>query len=86
MNVLNMLNVKYVIQQDEEGRSYPAVNPQANGNAWFVEKVKVVSTADYEIQELENLDTKREAVVTEKNADGLNRFDFVVDSTATIDW
>lgn len=85
MNVLNMLNVKYVIQQDEEGRSYPAVNPQANGNAWFVEKVKVVSTADDEIQELENLDTKREAVVTEKNADGLNRFDFVVDSTATIE-
>ncbi len=33
LGVLNMLNVKYIVQQDEEGRSYPATNPDANGNA-----------------------------------------------------
>lgn len=84
MNVLNMLNVKYVIQQDEEGRSYPAVNPEANGNAWFVRKLNKVGSADEAIQALKNLDTKNEAVVNSADMGSLDRFEFEVDSTASI--
>jgi hypothetical protein len=36
LEVLNMLNVKYVIQTDKEGKEIPTINPDANGNAWFV--------------------------------------------------
>ncbi len=84
IGVLNMLNVKYVIQEDKEGRTYPAVNPGANGNAWFVSKLVEVSSADAEILALEKLDIKNEAVVNTNKVEGINRFNFQVDSTANI--
>ncbi|MGS0527790.1 YfhO family protein [Zobellia nedashkovskayae] len=84
MGVLNMLNVKYVIQQDEEGKSYPAVNPDANGNAWFVNHVVKVNSANEEIQALDKLNTRTEAVVNVAKVNNLKAFDFIVDSTATI--
>ena len=59
--VLDMLNVKYVIVPTGQG-DVPITNPFANGNAWFVEKVKFVSSADQEMKALDSLDTKREAV------------------------
>ena len=84
IGILNMLNVKYVVQQDEEGNSYPALNPEANGNAWFVKKILKVNSADEEITALEKLDTKNEAVVNTSKVTGINRFEFQVDSTASI--
>lgn len=63
VRVLNMLNVKYVIQSDENGQKLALVNPAANGNAWFVEKVKFVSSANEEMKALDNLDTKKIVVV-----------------------
>ena len=41
MNVLNMLNTKYIIAEDQ-GQIFPYTNTEANGNAWFVSKLKVV--------------------------------------------
>ncbi|WP_149275589.1 YfhO family protein [Pareuzebyella sediminis] len=84
MGILNMLNVKYVIQQDEEGASYPLVNSDANGNAWFVRKIIEVKDSDAEIQALENLDTKNEAVLNSEKFDDFDQRDFQVDSTASI--
>ena len=84
IRVLNMLNVKYVVQQDEEGRRYPARNPNANGNAWFVEKLVEVTNTDEEIKALDSLDVKNEAVVNINAFSGINRFNFQKDSTATI--
>ncbi len=63
LEVLNMLNVKYVVQKDEEGRSYAATNPEANGNAWFVETLIPVKNANAEIMALDSLDTRTQAVV-----------------------
>ncbi|MFM9826602.1 YfhO family protein [Flavobacterium sp.] len=62
MEVLNMLNVKYVIQTDTSGVSVPAQNPNANGNAWFIKSLKTVSSADAEMKALNDLDTKNVAV------------------------
>ena len=62
IEVLNMLNVKYIIQTDKEGKEFPVVNPDANGNAWFVESVKLVNKPDDVMKALNDLDTKKVAV------------------------
>ena len=84
IRVLNMLNVKYVLQEDEEGKSYPAINPNANGNAWFVDKLLQVKNADEEIRALDSLDVKNNAVVNTTTFRSLKRFDFDKDSTASV--
>ncbi len=57
---LNMLNTKYVIYNPEA----PAIeNPYAYGNAWFVEEVKTVNSADEEITALAQLDLSKQAVM-----------------------
>ncbi|MGJ5641021.1 YfhO family protein [Formosa sp. S-31] len=67
INVLNMLNTKYVIAQNEQGQVFPYENTDANGNAWFVEQVKHVDSANEEILELDSLDNKRIAVSTSES-------------------
>jgi hypothetical protein len=85
MAVLNMLNVKYVIQSDEQGQQVPTLNGQANGNAWFVSKVKIVNSADDEMRALNNMDTKNEAVINKSRfPDAVTKTTFVKDSIATI--
>lgn len=66
LGVLNMLNTKYVIVPAKD-QVFAIPNPQANGNAWFVKNIKTVANADSEIVALYHLDTKREAVVQQKN-------------------
>jgi len=62
LEVLNMLNVKYVIQTDKEGKEFPTINPDANGNAWFVNDVKIVNKANDEMKLLDRIDTKKAAI------------------------
>ncbi|MCW2119736.1 YfhO family protein [Flavobacterium sp. 7A] len=62
MQVLNMLNVKYVIQTDKEGKEFPTSNPNAYGNAWFVHDLKLVNKANDEMKTLEGFNTKTAAV------------------------
>ncbi len=62
IEVLNMLNVKYIIQTNDKGEEFPVVNPDANGNAWFVKELKMVNSADAEMKALNKLDTKNVAV------------------------
>lgn len=62
LEVLNMLNVKYVIQTDKEGKEIPTINPEANGNAWFVSDLKLVNKADDVMKALDHLNTKNTAV------------------------
>lgn len=78
MNVLNMLNTKYFIVNDEQG-VFPYTNTDANGNAWFVETLQKVASANDEITALDSLDTKLKAVTT---APELSNATFTVDSTA----
>lgn len=62
IEVLNMLNVKYVIQTDKEGKEFPVINPDANGNAWFVNDVKLVNKANDEMKMLDRINTKKAAI------------------------
>ena len=79
-----MLNVKYIIQQDEEGGSFPAINDDANGNAWFVGKIKPVGSANEEIQGLADFDSKEEAIVNTKVYPTVTKLNFELDSLASI--
>ncbi len=83
IEVLNMLNVKYVIQKDKEGKEFPVSNPAVNGNAWFVSQVKLVNSADEEMKALDSLDSKNEAVVNSKDFEIKNTA-FAKNSSATI--
>lgn len=83
--VLNMLNVKYIIQSNEKGEPFAVKNQEANGNAWFVSTIKQVNSADDEMKALNKLNTKTEAVTQEEVSEkvGLPKT-FQIDSTATI--
>jgi hypothetical protein len=85
VSVLNMLNVKYVIQQDEEEGRYAARNPEANGNAWFVTELLPVANANEEIQSLDTLDNKIRAVFNAQKFPPVRAQEFTVDSTASIE-
>nr|WP_315240239.1 YfhO family protein [uncultured Flavobacterium sp.] len=62
MEVLDMLNVKYIIQTDKEGKEFPTINPNTNGNSWFVSTVKLVNKPDDVMKALDHIDTKKVAV------------------------
>ncbi|GFD92691.1 membrane protein [Alteromonas sp. KUL156] len=79
MEVLNMLNTKYFIISDEQFQE----NPEANGNAWFVNSLKKVSSANEEIIALDSLNTKSEAVINSSEFN-VKADVFQKDSIATI--
>lgn len=86
VNVLNMLNVKYIIQNGEDGRPVALANPAANGNAWFVKEVKKVNSADEEMKALDSLDTKNVAVYRiPELTKGVFKFETFKDSLSNID-
>ena len=60
-SVLNMLNTKYIVTQRGVVQ-----NPDAMGNAWFVNEVKFVPTPDDESAALNSLDLRKTAVADEK--------------------
>ena len=85
MDVLNMLNVKYVLLRNEEGLLQPMQNEDALGNAWFVEKIVTKSTDDQVMQYLSEFKPQKEAVALSKDvSNALSSLSSVVDSTATI--
>ena len=83
LDVLNMLNVKYIFQEDEEGRKVPAINPDANGPTWFIQNLVAVTNADEEIKALDSLNTKTTAIF-DSSSQNLQAKSFVVDSLATV--
>ena len=84
MNVLNMLNTKYIIAE-EQGSIFPYTNTEANGNGWFVSKLNIVDNANAEIKALDSVDTKTIALVDKVIASENNlKSSYQVDSTATI--
>lgn len=67
LNVINMLNTRYFILPGGEDRpEMPLLNKMANGNAWFIKNLFVVPTADDEILGLRKINTKTQAITTEK--------------------
>lgn len=81
INVLNMLNTKYIIIDNETGEVFPYENEEASGNAWFINTIHTLPSENDVLLSLDTLNHKQKAV-TSKMFDGPTSF--VVDSTASI--
>jgi len=84
LEILNMLNVKYVIQTDKEGKETPIINPDANGNAWFVDKIKFVTNTDGEMKALDKFNSKEVAIINENEFPIIKNKAFAKDGLASI--
>lgn len=83
--ILNMLNTKYILTTDEGGKGPVArPNPDALGNAWFVDSFRIVPGADAEMAALDSLKPGREAVIDQKFANGLDGLVIQPDSARSI--
>ena len=82
--ILNMLNVRYVIQEDEEGQRRASINPGALGNAWFVESLVPVENANEELSRLNTIELGSEALLNTSKFPEINRFEYIADTTANI--
>ena len=92
MGVLNMLNARYIVVQGGQVQR----NPEALGNAWFVESAQVVASPNGEILALNSIDPAKRAVINEADRDKLKTigmsvtvekdtvYSIAFDSTATI--
>lgn len=66
-DVLDMLNTKYLITSDQNGEKETMVNRStAAGNAWFVQNVEYVKSADEEMLAISSFDPKKVMVVHEE--------------------
>jgi len=66
IQVLNMLNTKYVIQPGPNGQPVAQRNPDALGNAWFVKHIQWVPNADAEMKALDNFHPKDTVVIDQR--------------------
>jgi len=84
MDVFNMLNTKYFIT-GQPGNEEARLNTAALGNAWFVNKVRLVPDADAEINALSDFDPLGEAIVHNEFSDKLNSTSFDKNGTIKLD-
>jgi hypothetical protein len=86
MNVLNMLNTKYIVFQAQQGPQVQ-INPDALGNAWFVNELKWVDSPDQEIAALNDFNPSQTAVIDKEWQSALTGWESLQhegDSTAFI--
>lgn len=79
-----MLNTKYLLSGDLQN-PIPQINPNANGNAWFIADIQFVDTPNQEIKAIGEIDSKNTAVVLAEDRAYFNGKTLQKDSTATID-
>ncbi len=66
MRIYSLLNTKYIINQDQSGKGITySINPDALGNAWFVNSVTWSDSPNTEIELIGRVDLASEAVVDE---------------------
>jgi hypothetical protein len=78
---LNMLNTRYIIYNRE---APPLVNNSELGNAWFVEKFRIVDGAGSEMEALTDFNAAREAIIDKHFENAVAGLSPVTDSSAQI--
>lgn len=85
MKVIDMLNAKYLIlQSPDKSNGLPMQNPDAMGNCWFVDNVKLVDTPDAECDSIGTINLHTTAVADKQFAKYVTNPSTAHDSTATI--
>ena len=79
-NVYGMLNTKYFILRNGQA----TLNPDALGNAWFVQSYEIVPNGDAEMAALATLKPGEKAVIQESFRPSLEGLNIQYDSTASI--
>jgi hypothetical protein len=84
-DVLDMMNVKYIIMQDPKtGNTAMQANPTACGHAWFINSVKYVKNADEEMEAISSFSPKNAAIIDERYKSMISEKDAFLDTSATI--
>ena len=86
-NIINMLNVRYLIIPGENGGTIVQRNPAAFGNCWFVDDVQFVSTPNEEIAAIGSGDLLKTAFMEscwEEQFPGYANYCGATDSLASI--
>jgi hypothetical protein len=92
MNILSMLNAKYVIRPGESDPNNPQQapagpialpNPSVLGAAWFVKTVQQVNNADEEMAVVKSMNPRDSAVVDKRFAPELGNLPAVMDHTGS---
>jgi hypothetical protein len=78
---INMLNTKYLIY-DLNGEPLP--NPNALGNAWFVNEYKTVANADEEIAAMKGFNPENVAIIDSRFSENVNGKKFQKDNSGEI--
>lgn len=68
MGVLNMLNARYFVVLGQDGQPQVQRNPEALGNAWFVDQYLLVKDANAEILALDKLNAADTAIIDQRFA------------------
>lgn len=75
LKVLDMLNTKYFIVNDNDNKAVAQLNTNALGNAWFVNNIKWVNNADEEILALNDFNPKKDAIIDKRFKNLLSGFE-----------
>ncbi len=84
IEVLNMLNTKYFIVFDDNRQAVPQYNPEAMGNAWFVDDYRIVSGANEEMLALNGFNPEMEAIIDVRYEDFVAGKSFTKDTLSSI--
>ena len=82
--VLNMLNARYVVVPGQNGQAQVQRNPEALGNAWFVNTCQLVDDANAEILALNELNPADTAVINKRFAEMVQGKNLERDSNSVI--
>lgn len=83
-DVLNMLNARYVVMSGQNGQPMVQRNPDALGNAWFVDAYQLVDDANAEILALNNFNPADTAIIDKRFAEMVQGKNLERDSNSVI--
>lgn len=84
MNVLNMLNTKYIIVPNAQKNPEAKFNPEALGNAWFIDTIRWVNNANEEIDALTDFNPHTTVFIDKRFEPEMQGKQIQTDSTAFI--
>lgn len=84
IEILNLLNAKYILQEGKDGKAVAGINPDANGPVWLIDSIQFVASQNEELLNLGNIDNKKTALIHQDFKNLIDQTVFPQDSTARI--